>query len=148
MFEQVLLIVIGLAGVTVLWSAVLVLGFLPLWIYGYLVCRKHIEFSDAKGKAWGAVSLMLALFVSWCFFDELVGLVVSLSWFIVHYGGSWAAVLLIGWLPLYAFAYFAYRRRTFPSRKSRRIWGISAVLLAVLLSLYFWMVIIVTGMWG
>ena len=123
-------------------------GFLPLWVYGYMVYRKRIRLFDVKGKIWGAAALMLSLFVSAYFFEGLRELTIKLTALVIRYGGWWTGVLLVSWLPLYVFGYFAYRRRAMLSSSKGRYWGVAAALLALFLSLYFSMIAMIMGMWG
>ena len=142
------MLIIGIGAFVALWATVLLIGFLPLWIYGYLVYSKRATLSDVKGKVWGAVALTLTLLVLSLFSEKLLFLVANVAGLIVLYGGLWGAVVVVGWLPLYCFGCFCYWRRVFPTNRTARVWGIAAALTALLLAMLFCMVAIITGMWG
>lgn len=67
---------------------------------------------------------------------------------VVNYTGLLLAILLIGFLPLYVYGYFAFSGKTNFSHTRGKIFGFSALLLSLLLSCIFWLSAAIMGTWG
>lgn len=49
------------------WGVVILVGLLPLYVYGYLAYTGRIGPSSLKGRLWGAVALLLTVVLSFWF---------------------------------------------------------------------------------
>ena len=67
---------------------------------------------------------------------------------VVNYIGLFLAILLIGFLPLYIYGYFAFNRKDNFSHRKSKVCGFAALLLSVLLSCVFWLSAAIMGTWG
>ena len=92
-----------------------------------------------------------------CYFGELDGtgfveqflqLFFLTAGCVVSYTGLLLAILLIGFLPLYIYSYFALSGKTDFSHPKGKLCGIAALFLSVLLSCVFWLSAAVMGTWG
>lgn len=74
--------------------------------------------------------------------------IIVFSGVVVGYVGFFGAAFLVGLLPLYIYGYFIIGRGVRLSSAKGRIWGAVALLSALTLLFYLWIIEAVMGMWA
>ena len=92
-----------------------------------------------------------------CYFGELDGtgfaeqfiqLFFLTAGCVVNYTGLLLAILLVGFLPLYIYGYFAFSGRLDLVSLTGKAYGFSALFVSLLLSCVFWLSAAIMGAWG
>ena len=67
---------------------------------------------------------------------------------LVHHIGLLLSILLFGFLPLYIYGFFAFRDKSYLSKRKGKIYGTLAVLLTIIMMAVLWMAAVIIGAWG